>query len=212
MIWIIMILLLLIPIWIPVTAICYLDKRNKKEIKMAKEEEAKANNEEIAPYSYKKLDSVGIKREYYRVLFNEFVFSKFKGVSWWECPGEDVAIHFEGLHMTRLHFFDGTTNLIPVYVMKEEKKANSGGEKWNIFISEKGNEKKTNEEICDEWLQQKKDVLDNAFEAKTLLSFTLGELPEDKDIIDMILDKLSLRGMFNSSFNETGVELAPVMD
>ena len=248
---VILLLLLFAPIVLPVIIICVLHNRNVKEVKQAKEEEAKAQNNITVPYEYKKLNSVGIKREYYRVLFNEFIFSNFKGVSWWECPGEDVALHFQGLHMTRLHFFDGTTQLLPICVEKEERIASAGGEKWNIhLIKEKKAEnteepmevpkagteevisentaeipsdnqkkeilietaEKTEDDMCEDWLDQNKAKLDKAYEDKTMLTYTIEDFPGGNDIIDRILNKLSSLGRFDSEFSGSEIILVPVMD
>lgn len=252
LILVILILLLLAPIVLPVVIICVLHNRNVKEVKKAKEEEAKAQNNITVPYEYKKLDSVGIKREYYRVLFNEFIYSNFKGVSWWECPGEDVALHFNGLHMTRLHFFDGTTQLLPISVEKEERKTSAGGEKWNIHLIEEKKAENTEEpmgvpeagtkknisentagknpsdnqeeeilnetsdkiddDICEDWLDQKKAELDKAYEEKSMLTYTIEDFPAGKDIIDMILNKLSSMGKFDSEYSESEIILVPVVE
>ncbi|MEE1255626.1 MAG: hypothetical protein UHN47_03825 [Lachnospiraceae bacterium] len=252
LILVILILLLLTPIVLPVVIICVLHNRNVKEVKKAKEEEAKAQNNITVPYEYKKLDSVGIKREYYRVLFNEFIYSNFKGVSWWECPGEDVALHFNGLHMTRLHFFDGTTQLLSISVEKEERKTSAGGEKWNIHLikEEKAEEteepmevpkdgtqedvpantaeeissdnreeenlietsEKTDDDICEDWLDQNKAELDKAYKEKYMLTYTIEDFPAGKDIIDMILNKLSSMGKFDSEYSESEIILVPVVE
>ena len=248
---VILLLLLFAPIVLPVIIICVLHNRNVKEVKQAKEEEAKAQNNITVPYEYKKLNSVGIKREYYRVLFNEFIFSNFKGVSWWECPGEDVALHFRGLHMTRLHFFDGTTQLLPICVEKEERNNSTGGEKWNIhLIKEKKTEnteeptkapeigtkevvlenaeelspdnqkeenpietaEKTEDDMCEDWLDQNKAKLDKAYEDKTMLTYTIEDFPGGNDIIDRILNKLSSLGRFDSEFSGSEIILVPVVE
>ena len=102
------------PIWVPILLAAYFNYKSTKETKKMKEAEARTPNEQET-WNVWNWTRSEIKAQHLRNEYDKLIHRMFPGILMWNTQ-EDVAINYNGLHMTRLYYGDGTTKYVPIVV------------------------------------------------------------------------------------------------
>ena len=212
------------PIWVPILLIAYFSYKSAKETRKMKEAEARTPNEQET-WNVWNWTRSEIKAQHLRNEYDKLIHRMFPGILMWNTQ-EDVAINYNGLHMTRLYYGDGTIKNVPIVVHAtdtfielyddESKDENETKTKPDVQETSPQNVQKQNneEEQADNWIKEHKDFMFQKLISETAFSLPLTDFPDSEKVISLILDKYSLSGKFSiyQDDEEQVIRFVPVLD
>lgn len=160
---------------IVIAIVCTCNGLNKEKIKILQAEE---NSKAIKEEENTKWDSYQIERRFYNNLLNAYIHRQFSDVSRWHI----LSSNGKEIHVKILRK-DGT-EISPVI--------NTRKLDTEIFsVKEKKESVPDLTKIANEWLEKWKDFLMEKENSGEGFSINKSELPADKAVLEMILDRLS---------------------
>ncbi|MGN1196533.1 MAG: hypothetical protein ACI4TA_02920 [Acetatifactor sp.] len=160
---------------IVIAIVCTCNGLNKEKIKILQAEE---NSKAIKEEENTKWDSYQIERRFYNNLLNAYIHRQFNNVSRWHI----LSSNGKEIHVKILRK-DGT-EISPVICASKLD--------TEIFsVREKKESVPDLTKIANEWLEKWKDFLMEKENSGEGFSINKSDLPADKAVLEMILDRLS---------------------
>ena len=160
---------------IVIAIVCTCNGLNKEKIKILQAEE---NSKAIKEEENAKWDSYQIERRFYNNLLNAYIHRQFGNVSRWHI----LSSNGKEIHVKILRK-DGT-EIAPVICASKLD--------TEIFsVREKKESVPDLTKIANEWLEKWKDFLMEKENSGEGFSINKSDLPADKAVLEMILDRLS---------------------
>lgn len=160
---------------IVIAIVCTCNGLNKEKVKILQAEE---NSKAIKEEEDAKWDSYQVERRFYNNLLNAYIHRQFGNVSRWHI----LSSNGKEIHVKILRK-DGT-EISPVICASKLD--------TEIFsVREKKESVPDLTKIANEWLEKWKDFLMEKENSREGFSINKSDLPADKAVLEMILDRLS---------------------
>lgn len=173
-----------------------LSKKKTTKILQA-EENNKTNGGPIGPANESDINKdVNLTYSFCELQMDKFLRKKYRNLRQWRSLGRPVGYQFNGMHFLELTFWDGSVQTVWITARFD----------LNIQVYNSNPETvKTPDEEAESWISNWKSFLLEKYNKREGFLIETKDLPSSKEVVDLILDRLTGSGNFSAVCTPEGI-------
>lgn len=179
-----------------ILGICVVSKKSESKKLQAKENN-KPNGGPIGPANESDINKdLNLTNAFCEMQLNNWLRKKYRNLRQWRSLGRPVGSQFNGKHYIELTFWDGSVQTLWIDANFD----------LQIKVYDADPEKIITPEVqAEEWIQKWKSFLHEKYNRREGFLIEKKDLPSSKEIVDLILDRLTGSGDFSAVCTDEGI-------